>query len=177
MRRPVLQQTLRHLAQRGRWCVSEATLRTFHPEPTNTFRTAMARHVRERAIDRVAPGLYLNPYAPPPAWALERLATHLRPNDSLYVSLESALHEHGWISQVPSRLTIMTSGRTYEYTTALGTIEFVHTARAPSQWRHRAAFVPDRRIHVASPELALEDLRRVGRNLDLVDPELARGAA
>lgn len=177
MKRAALQQTLRDLGRRGRWCISEATLRTFLPESANTFRIAMSRHVRERAVDRVAPGLYLNPYAQSPAWALERLATHLRPHDAMYVSLESALHEHGWISQVPSRLTIMTSGRSYTYETPLGTIEFVHTATKPARWRARTSFMADRRIHVASPELALEDLRRLRRNLDLVDPAMARGAA
>lgn len=171
MRRSELQQTLRTLGQRGRWCVSEATLRQFVPESTNTFRTSMTRHVRERAIDRVAPGLYLNPFAPPPAWAQARLASHLRPNDAFYLSLESALHEHGRISQVPSRLTLMTSGRSYVYDTPLGIIEFVHTAVPPARWRPRTVFLPDRKLHVANAELGLEDLRKVGRNLDLVTDE------
>lgn len=168
MRIGPLNQTLKTLGKRGHWCVSEATLRAFHPEPANTFRIAMSRHVREKAVERVAPGLYLNPYTTPPAWALERLASRLRPQDAMYVSLESALHEHGRISQVPSRLTLMTSGRSYLHETPLGSIEFVHTAVSPARWRPRTVFVPSRKVHVASAELALEDLRKVGRNLDLV---------
>lgn len=168
MRIMPLNQTLKALGKRGHWCVSEATLRAFHPEPANTFRIAMSRHVREKAVERVAPGLYLNPYTTPPAWALERLASRLRPQDAMYVSLESALHEHGRISQVPSRLTLMTSGRSYLHETPLGSIEFVHTAVSPARWRPRTVFVPSRKVHVASAELALEDLRKVGRNLDLV---------
>ncbi|MDQ1090681.1 putative transcriptional regulator of viral defense system [Xanthomonas sacchari] len=148
--------------------MSEATLRAFHPESANTFRTAMSRHVREQVVERLAPGLFLNPYAAPPAWALERLASRLRPQDAMYVSLESALHEHGLISQVPSRLTLMTSGRSYLHETSLGTIEFVHTAVPPARWRSRTMFMPSRKVHVASAALALEDLRKVGRNLDLV---------
>ena len=162
---------LRDLAKRGRWCVSESTLRLFLPEALNTFRVAMARHVRAGTVQRISPGLYLNPFAPPPAWALERLAAHLRPDDYYYVSLESALHEHGRISQIPTRLTLMTSGRTYTCATPLGVIEFVHTARPPRVWRPRTSFAPDRRIHLASAELGLEDLRRVGRNLDLIESE------
>jgi hypothetical protein len=131
----------------------------------------MTRHVRAKAIARIAPGLYLNPFAPPPAWALERLAAHLRPDDYYYLSLESALHEHGRISQVPNRLTLMASGRSYTYSTPLGVIEFVHTARSPNVWRSRTEFIAARGVHVASPDLALDDLRRVGRNLDLVEPE------
>ena len=166
MRSDVLNQTLRALG--SHWCVSEATLRTWHPESANTFRTAMTRHVRQRLIDRVAPGLYLNPYAPLPAWPLDRLASRLRPRDAMYVSLECALHEHGWISQIPSRLTVMTSGRSYVHDTALGTIEFVHTSVPPARWRSRTVYVPERKVHVANAELALEDLRKVGRNLVLV---------
>lgn len=171
MRTSALNASLRDLGRRGRWCLSEATLRTFLPEPANTFRVAMSRHVRQNVLDRVAPGLYLNPFAKPPAWALERLATHLRPADHMYVSLESALHEHGLISQVPSRLTVMTSGRSYTYNTSLGTIEFVHTESKPARWRDRTTYMPERCIHVASAKLALEDLRRVGRNLDLVESD------
>jgi predicted transcriptional regulator of viral defense system len=171
MRIMALHSVLRDLAKRGRWVVSESTLRSFLPEPMNTYRVAMARHVRANAITRVAPGLYLNPFAPPPAWALERLAAHLRPHDTYYLSLETALHEHGLISQAPSRLTIMTSGRSYTSATPLGVIEFVHTARPPVSWRPRTTFSPERSIHVATPNLALEDLRRVRRNLDLIETE------
>ncbi|MDO8835030.1 MAG: hypothetical protein Q7V01_05515, partial [Vicinamibacterales bacterium] len=99
------------------------------------------------------------------------LAAHLRPDDYYYLSLESALHEHGRISQIPNRLTLMTSGRSYTYSTPLGVIEFVHTARPPRAWRSRTELITSRNIHVASPELALADLKRVGRNLDLVEPE------
>lgn len=173
MRTAALAATLRILAHKGAWCVSEATLHRFHPEPLNTLRKAMVRHARAGTVSRLAPGLYRNPLAQLPAWPLERLAAHLRPSDSYYVSLESALHEHGCVSQVPSRLTLMTSGRSYLHNTPLGTIEFVHTDRSPAVWRSRTVFVPERRIHVAEATLALEDLRRVGRNLDLVEPARA----
>lgn len=164
-----LMGVLQDLSTRGRWCVSEATLRTFLPEPANTFRIAMGRHVRAGVVSRLAPGLYLNPFVPTPSWALERLASHLRPDAFFYVSLESALHEHGLVSQVPSRLTVMTSGRRYVTTTVLGTIEWVHTSRPPAVWRPRTSFMQDRKVHVASAELALDDLMHVGRNVDLVE--------
>ncbi|MFZ5661651.1 MAG: type IV toxin-antitoxin system AbiEi family antitoxin [Pseudomonadota bacterium] len=169
MRSAPLTATLRDLGRRGQWCFSDATLRAFYPEKANTFRIAVARHVRRGLLDRVVPGLYLNPYVPPPPGALERIVSRLRPWDAFYVSLESALHEHGRISQVPSRLTVMTSGRSHVFETPLGTIELVHTSVPPQVWRPRTTFIPERRIHVANAELALEDLRRLGRNLDLVD--------
>lgn len=168
MRIAALNQTLKALGKRGHWCLSEATLRTHHPEAANTFRTAMSRHVREHALERLAPGLYLNPYAALPPWALERLASRLRPKEAMYVSLESALHEHGRISQIPSRLTLMAAGRSYVHDTPLGSIEFVHTDVPPPRWRPRTVFMPERKVYLASVELAMADLRKVGRNLDLL---------
>ena len=164
-----LLHTLQVLGRRRRWCVAEATLRGFFPEPDNTFRTAMSRHVRRGLLQRLSPGLYLNPYAPPPALALEALAGYLRPNDAFYVSLESALHEQGWMSQIPNRLTLMTDGPRYTYTTPLGIIEFTHTARDRAAWRPRVHLNLASKLYVASPELALKDLKHVGRNLDLVE--------
>lgn len=171
MRTNELMRTLQHLGKQGRWCVSEATLLVWHPESTNTFRTAMVRHVREGLLQRVARGLYLNPFTPLPPWALERLASHLRPQDAMYVSLESALHEHGRMSQIPSRLTLMTSGRRHVQDTPVGTIEFVHTRVPSARWRPRTVFMPERKLPVATAALAIEDLRKVGRNLDLLEEE------
>lgn len=169
MKSTALHHQLQFLGRRHRWCVSDATLRGLFPEPRNTFYTALSRHARRGTLQRLTPGLYLNPYVHPPASAAETLAGYLRPDDFAYLSLESALHEHGWMSQVPSRLTFMTTGASYFYTTPVGNIEFTHTQRDVGTWRSRVTFDRDRKLYVASPELALEDLKHVGRNLDLVD--------
>jgi hypothetical protein len=173
MIRQRLNKTLQNLAKRRRWCVSDATLRAFFPgESRNTFNTAMSRHVRASVLQRASPGLFLNPYSPPPPYALEMLAGYLRPNDSFYLSLEAALHEHGLLSQIPNRLTFMTSGFTYTYMTALGVLEFVHTNTDPDTWRQQATYDDARKFHVASPQLALDDLKQLDRNIDLIDVEI-----
>lgn len=164
-----LHRELQSLARRHRWCVSDATLRGFFPESHNTFYTAISRHARQGTLTRISPGLYLNPYTSPPSSAAESLAGYLRPNDFFYLSLESALHEHGWMSQVPNRLTFMTSGTSRVYSTPLGIIEFTHTQRDAAKWRSRVMFDRTRKLYVALPELAYEDLKHVGRNLDLVE--------
>lgn len=172
MRLAELHQALQKLGRRHRWCLTEASLRAFFPdESENTFRTAMSRHVRQGVLQRLSPGLYLNPYATPPANAAELLASYLRPDDFFYLSLESALHEFGWISQVPFVATFMTTGSSHTFRTEVGTIEFVHTSRPIEVWRSRTRFDPKRRIYVASKELAFEDLTNVGRNLDLVEKD------
>ncbi|MEN1215785.1 hypothetical protein AAIG85_34660, partial [Pseudomonas aeruginosa] len=59
----------------------------------------------------------------------------------------------------------------YVYDTPVGIIEFVHTERSPEEWLPQTRLNDFRGIRIAPPELALQDLKRVGRNLDLVRPE------
>jgi hypothetical protein len=90
--------------------------------------------------------------------------------DYCYVSLESRLSELGLISQIPGVLTLMTSGRSQRYETLYGAIEFTHTQRdVPSLCEaDEIVYDNDRAIHVATADCALRDLKRVGRNLNLV---------
>lgn len=171
MQAKALLATMKKLAVSGRWCVSVPTIARFHPEPGKALYVSLCRHSKAGVIQRAAPGLYLNPYIAAPPWALERLISFLRPQDFYYVSLESALHEHGRMSQIPSRLTVMTTGRRHVQETCFGVVEFTHTDRRPELWARQTVLIPERQIRVASPELALRDLRQVGRNLDLVTPE------
>ncbi|WP_420550161.1 type IV toxin-antitoxin system AbiEi family antitoxin [Litorivicinus lipolyticus] len=103
------------------------------------------------------------------AHLLEEIAATVRRGDVCYVSLESALAEHGLISQIPvNRLTVMTDGRTSEIATPFGVIEFTHSARSTFDLLTRSANV-GRPLRLATAKSALADLRRVGRNLHLVD--------
>jgi len=79
------------------------------------------------------------------------------------------LSEYGVISQIPmDRLTVMTTGRAGELKTPYGIIEFTHTKRP-------VAVLPDgilssaRPLRLASKATAWRDLKRVGRNVHLVD--------
>lgn len=165
-----LNKAFRALAKQGGWAVSEATLRLALGQSVNTFRVLMSRYTKAGEVQRLGQGIYRNPYLQPPSWALERLAARLRPDDSFYVSLESALHEYGRISQIPTRLTLMTTGTSRTFETPLGVIEFTHSKRDIHAMRDRMTFLPDRSIHFASEELALEDLHHTGRNTGLVLP-------
>ncbi|WP_216093498.1 type IV toxin-antitoxin system AbiEi family antitoxin [Xanthomonas euvesicatoria] len=166
-----LNRAFRELAKQGGWAVSEATLRLMLGQSVNTFRVQMKRTTQAGDVQRLAPGLYQNPFLPAPAWALERLAARLRPDDFFYVSLESALSEYGRISQLPTRLTLVTTGSPYLFETPLGVIEFNRGKRSFAELQARLTFAPERKIYFASEALALEDLQIAGRNLDLVLPE------
>ncbi|MBX8497782.1 hypothetical protein [Pseudomonas cichorii] len=175
MNRKLLMESCRTLAAAGVWCIPESTLIGFAGYPTRDyFRVPMARHVRAGIVEKIAPTLYSNPFLGPPAAGLFRLTNFLRPLDSFYLSCESVLSEHGWISQLPFCLTFVTTGRSYRYSTPLGDIDFVHTEEDPGSWHGHITRNEDRQVWEASPEKALADLQRYKRNLDLVLPESER---
>lgn len=153
----------------GIWAFSTNTLNQLFPEHARAKLKALARHQEAGLIERVARGLYVNPRAKSlPDDLLSAVVPFLRPWDFNYLSLESALSEAGWISQIPSRLTLMTTGRSQTFKTPYGTLEFVHTAQKAEKLRDDLTFDSRRGLAVATPSRALRDLKRVGRNLDLV---------
>lgn len=173
MRLEKLNDVLRAQDRQGRWLFTAAQLRRLTGDSVKAFEAAVQRHCRRGLLERVAHGLYANPHAhSAPANRLEAVARHLRPMDYCYVSLESRLSELGEISQIPGVLTVMTSGRSQHYQTAYGTIEFTHTERdIPSLIASGQVYLDEERgIHVATAERARGDLKRVGRNIDLLPP-------
>lgn len=158
----------------GVWAFSTQTLHLMFHESQRTMLKALASHQQLGLIRRIARGLYINPRArclPPDV--LSALVPFLRPWDLNYLSLESALSEAGWISQIPSRLTLMTTGRSQVFETPYGALEFVHTAQGLEQLRSDLNLDSRRELLIATPPRAFRDLKRVGRNLDLVNLEHA----
>lgn len=175
MNRKLLLESCKTLAAAGVWCIPESTLIGFAGYPDKAyFRIAMARHAKAGVIQRIAAKLYANPFLSPPSAGLFRLTNFLRPRDDFYLSCESVLSEHGWISQLPFCLTFVTTGRSYRYSTPLGDIDFVHTEEDSSGWYGQLQRNEDRQIWEATPEKALIDLQRYRRNLDLVLPPCER---
>jgi len=121
-------------------------------------------------LKRAARGVYvLADSAHPKTHMLEAIAAHLRRGQYNYLSLESALSEHGWISQIPvGRITVMTTGRRGEIKTIFGTIEYTHTDREVDAILS-GSIDAGRPLRIATAATALRDLRRVGRNLHLVE--------
>jgi predicted transcriptional regulator of viral defense system len=156
----------------GIWAYSDKTLELMFPDQSEAaLRKSLTAHCRSGLLVRVARGLYVNPRARSlPDDLLATLIPFLRPWDDNYLSLESVLSEAGWISQIPSRLTVMTTGRNQTFDTPWGIIEFVHTARVGERLSEGVVFDERRRLYVATPERAWRDLKRVGRNQNLVVP-------
>lgn len=157
------------LDAKGIWVYRLYTLARVTGEAPGTLQRTLSRMGRAGLITKVARGLYVNGRAKSmPADPLPTLASFLRPWGFSYLSLESVLSERGLISQIPSRMTMMTSGREGVFHTPFGTIEFVHTERPLEALSNDLSFDEARGMWVASTERAVADLRRVGRNTDLL---------
>ncbi|WP_233235023.1 type IV toxin-antitoxin system AbiEi family antitoxin [Bordetella sp. LUAb4] len=177
MRIKDLIKTLDRWDQRGFWAFTAATLKLLFPEDDRARIKALTNHQDAGIIERVARGLYVNPRARSlPPDVLSSLIPWLRPWDFNYLSLESALSEAGLISQIPSRLTVMTTGRSQTFGTPYGTIEFTHTAQMPEHLSGDVVWDLQRGMWVATPARAHRDLTKARRNLGLVNPVTASEA-
>jgi hypothetical protein len=168
-------EILRVWDRQGRHVFTRRQLaRLFPNDAPKAFAAGLIRLVRAGHLVRACRGVYVNPHAHSlDSRVVERIAQALRPGAYNYVSLESLLSEAGAISQIPlDRLTVMTTGRKGTYRTPYGVIEFTHTKRPVADVLARIRREEGRPLRVASPAVAWRDLKRVGRNLGLVDPEV-----
>jgi hypothetical protein len=171
MRRRILDQKLDEMDRRGVWAFTPATFSTLLGNPSQSYlRLAMKRWADQGVLMRAARGVYVNPRARSmPNDVRAGLIRFLRPREFTYVSLESKLSEVGAISQAATALTCMTTGSPGRFDTPWGAIEFAHTdrpVRFGTEVRTR-----DDGVFEATVERAARDLRRVGRNTDLIDEE------
>ncbi len=135
------------------------------------LRTTLSRYVRKGVLRRLASGIYLNPRTEiSSADILYTVAGLLRGNTLWYISLESALSEHGMISQIPmSTITCMTTGRSGRFQIdTYGIIEFIHTKKHKDTLLPHLVYDTKRNCYIADAILAAKDLKAVGRNLDLL---------
>jgi hypothetical protein len=166
-----LLQKLDDMDRRGVWAFTTATFSALLGEPEPSYlKLRMKRLADQRVLTRAARGVYVNPRARSmPNDVRGGLIRFLRPREISYVSLESKLSEAGAISQVTTALTCMTTGSAGRFDTPWGAIEFTHTDRyigLGTDVHARADGVLE-----ATVERSARDLRRVGRNTDLIDRE------
>lgn len=144
--------------------------KVFYCHSDKAFESTVKRLVCSEILERVAKGVYVYGLSQHKATSstLENIAKNLRRGKYNYISLESALSEYGLISQIPlDRLTIMTTGSSAEFKTPFGVLEFTHTSRSAiniidNTLRREGV------LRMATQDVALEDLKRVGRNLHMI---------
>ncbi|CAH1233589.1 conserved hypothetical protein [Vibrio harveyi] len=112
--------------------------------------------------------VYLRSTLPPDFF--DKLALSLREDELCYISFEDALSRWSVISQIPMILILGTTGESGFYKTRFGSIEFVHVP-------HSREFIlsnttePYYAIRLAKKFFAFEDLKRIDRNMHLIDYE------
>ena len=171
MKRKDLDRKLSQADARGVWAFTPSSFSALMGgiEP-DYLRLMMKRLADQGVLTRAARGVYVNPHARSrPPDARRGLLRFLRPREINYVSLESKLSEAGVISQIATALTCMTTGSPGRFETPWGAIEFTHTDRKIRVGVDVIA--QDDGTLEATMRTALRDLRRVGRNLDLIDDE------
>lgn len=142
----------------------------FPVEDGNTLKKSLSSLVKSGVLIKATKGVYVFSDARSRnSFVIEQVALALRRGFYSYVGLESALSEYGVISQIPiSRITIMTTGKKGEYKTPFGEIEFTHTKRSISEVLDGSVVIEGRPLPVAKPDTAKRDLRRVGRNVQMM---------
>jgi hypothetical protein len=172
MKARALQQRLFELEQQSQTALFSyrQALVLFADEDENTVYQSLRRHQKNGIIESVCKGVWLNPlsrYASNDT-RLEELALLLRPDHFNYVSMETVLSQASIISQqMFAYLTVMTTGQSKVFKTPFGTLEFTHTKRCLTEvCRHQTP--QNHRLPWASVTVAWRDLKRVGRNIDLV---------
>lgn len=168
-----LRTSLQQLADGEHYLFSATDLRALLPEQSyDAFRRLLSRAAGAGILERVCRGIYIVPHVPyDRGYELFHAAARLRSDTLTYISLETALSDAGIISQVPvGRITLVSAGRTSTVSCGrFGVIEFRHTERTPDQISDGLIYDPACRLWRAVPQLAIRDLRAVGRSLDLVD--------
>lgn len=165
-------QQFQNLDQKGIYVFSRMDIQKMFPhEGEKALEKSLNRLCRDGVLERVCKGIYVNKLATTPKdRIIEDIAMVLRRGFYSFVSLESILSEYGDISQIPvSVLTVMTTGAKGTYRTNYGTIEFTHTKRTVAQILQRTVQDPTRRLRLASRIEARKDLKRVGRNVAMIE--------
>lgn len=165
---------LKDFDKRGKYVFIKRDMAKLFPlDHEKTLDAGLSRLVKTGLIKRACRGVYVNDNAQSfDSYVIEHIAKALRRSAYNYVSLESALSECGAMSQIPlGVLTVMTTGRKGVYKTLYGTIEFTHTKRNVENILNHIQTISGRPLRVAMKETALRDLKRVGRNLHLLQSE------
>ena len=163
---------LRQWDEQGKYIFTKHQLaKIFIDDNKKALDEGLCRLVKNHVLRRACRGVYVNEYARcTDRYTIERVALALRRGHYNYLSLESMLSEYGVISQIPAdQMTVMTTGRRGIYDTPYGTIEFTHTDRTLSQILTSFISLKGRPLRLATEKAAIRDLKRVGRNVQLID--------
>jgi len=142
----------------------------FFGESEKNLEKMLQRLVDDEILIRATRGIYINAlFIPKDGYLLEKIALVLRQGYVTYVSFESMLSEYGLISQVPIRyLSVATNGPSGDYKTPFGRIEFTKVNESFVTLIDRSIYIEGRPMRIAKKEAALNDLRAINRNINML---------
>lgn len=141
-------------------------------EHSDTLNSTIKRLLKYETIKKIVNGIYMNNQVKPTENMLYKISELLRPSDINYLSNESVLSNLSIISQqMLDRITVMTTGRSGEFKTPFGVIEFTHTKRNWLSIIKNTRRIKGMAIRIADKDVALRDLKRIGRNINMIDWE------
>ena len=164
-------ERLQHFDKQGFYVYTKRDLRRlFFDDSESGFKQGISRLTQKGILEQPTKGVYLYALSKNKGHhTIERIAGVLRKGEYNYISLESALSGYGVISQIPiDRITVMTTGRRGTFKTSYGVIEFTHTKRSPLNIVEHT-IKTDHPLLMATKQTAYRDLKRVGRNIEMVD--------
>ena len=170
MRLPDAFRKIASLEGMGAYVVTKNDLGVVFQEHGETLSSTIKRLTKHGLLQKVANGLYACANARNVENLLYQLALYLRPNEINYLSNESVLCNLSIISQqMLDRITVMTTGRSGVFKTPFGVIEFTHTKRDHLSILKETSKPDGLPIRVANKNIAVRDLKRIGRNVNMID--------
>ncbi|MBV7435639.1 hypothetical protein KRX19_11480 [Cardiobacteriaceae bacterium TAE3-ERU3] len=145
-----------------------------HDQTKAAFASTINRAVSAGVLHRVTRGLFVfTGTTASKSHISTQIVETFRPNAISYISLELALSMWSVISQIPFCATLMTTGPSGKIDCPIyGRFYFSHTTRdVGKDIRNKRIIVYSDRLPLAKPDIALRDLKSVGRNTHLVDME------
>jgi len=154
----------------GLFTTNDLAMLTHNKSDTN-FTKFLYKAVKANVLVKVCTNVFMTPLAPPHSkGVLINIAKILHWNKFIYISLESQLSYLGIISQVTMNyLTVMTTGRSGLIKTKYGTIEFTHTSQKIASITDDVYFDPEINAFRALEMKAIKDLKKVGRNVNMLN--------
>lgn len=174
----LLRSTLERCGEKKHCLFSLEDFLSLFPDFTvENLRMLLSRCAQRGILERVCKGIYLYPKADYDSSSLLfAVAAKLRCAHFNYVSFETVLSRHGLISQLPlGWIVVMTRGRRGIINCGrFGSVEFIHTQNVSEKSLSQLHLDSATGMWWASPQLALQDMKKARRPLDLVEGKALR---
>ena len=123
----------------------------------HNLRVSLNRLAGRKVIQRISRGFYANPFNPP---TVEEISAEIY--SPSYISLESALHRWGLLSQVPYNLTCVTTRYPRKFSTPFGVVEYRQIKK-----NLFLGFVKEKSYFLAKSEKAFVDFLYLNRRREI----------